>query len=82
MFPGGLIWPSCHDLRKPQFRHLVDCSNFTKSALHSVRCEAVFPKHGNNSVIVDFTCLLWFFKPFDVAELASSVLLFKNTPEC
>lgn len=30
--------------------------------------------------IIQFSCLLWFFRPFSVVELASAFRLFKNVP--
>lgn len=39
----------------------------------------LFFNHGNNSVIINFNCLLLVFRPFDLVEQTSTFLLFKNT---
>lgn len=41
-------------------------------------CEFVFINHGNNSAIMQFICLLWSLRPFDVNSKASSILFFKK----
>lgn len=37
---------------------------------------------GKGLVILHFSCHLWSFMLFGVAELASAFLLFKNVPDC
>lgn len=41
----------------------------------------VFLSHGNESVMMYFSCLLWSCSPFGVAELISSLIIFKTAPD-
>lgn len=38
--------------------------------------------HVMNYVIMDFSCLLFSFMSFVVAELVNAFVLYKNTPDC
>ncbi len=47
-------------------------------------CERVFLYHGEDSPIIYHCCPLWTSRPFNVAELTSTLLFcfFKNVPNC
>lgn len=53
-----------------------------ETVLDFVRCcGGGFLNHGNNSIIMNFCCLLWSIRSFGVAEQINAFLLIKNSPD-